>query len=374
MESVDLFLCGDVMLGRGVDQILPNAGDPRLNEPFMHDARAYVDLAEKASGEVPRPVDFGWPWGEALPVLDALEPDVRIVNLETCITRSAEFDAGKSVHYRMSPGNIESLTVARPDVCALANNHVLDFGRSGLSETLEVLSDVGVQSAGAGRDQAAAARPAVVQTGAGHRVVVFSVATTSSGVPSGWQAGRHSPGIAVARLHGSPAASFVAEVNAAKRSGGDVVVVSIHWGSNWGYDVPAEQVEFAHRLVDAGADVVHGHSSHHPRPVEVYRGKLILYGCGDFINDYEGISGYQQYRDDLRLVYLAALDVDSGALTDLRMVPMRARQMRLELATDADAEWLAATLGDVSAGHGVRIELTSLPTSAASVRVLRVRR
>jgi poly-gamma-glutamate capsule biosynthesis protein CapA/YwtB (metallophosphatase superfamily) len=72
---------------------------------------------------------------------------------------------------------------------------------------------------------------------------------------------------------------------------GDVVVASIHWGSNWGYDVPAEHVGSARRLVDGGVDIVHGHSSHHPRPIEIYRGRLILYGCGDFIDDYEGISG-----------------------------------------------------------------------------------
>ena len=88
----------------------------------------------------------------------------------------------------------------------------------------------------------------------------------------------------------------------------DVVVVSVHWGSNWGYDVPDAHVEFAHRLVDGGVDVVFGHSSHHPRPVEIYRGHPILYGCGDLINDYEGIGGHERFRDDLRLLYLVTLD------------------------------------------------------------------
>ena len=60
-------------------------------------------------------------------------------------------------------------------------------------------------------------------------------------------------------------------------------------------------------LIDGGFDVIHGHSSHHPRPVEVYRGRLVLYGCGDAINDYEGISGYGQFRGDLRLLYVASV-------------------------------------------------------------------
>ncbi len=58
-----LFFCGDVMLGRGVDQILPYPGDPELRERYASDARAYVRLAERANGPIPRPAGFRWPWG-----------------------------------------------------------------------------------------------------------------------------------------------------------------------------------------------------------------------------------------------------------------------------------------------------------------------
>src|SRR5690606_10004038 len=98
------------------------------------------------------------------------------------------------------------------------------------------------------------------------------------------------------------------------------VVVSIHWGSNWGYEVTDAQVAFAHALIDGGVDVVHGHSSHHPRPFEVYRDRLVLYGCGDFLNDYEGISGYEAYRSELTLLYLPTLAPD-GALRSMSLVP-----------------------------------------------------
>jgi len=138
---------------------------------------------------------------------------------------------------------------------------------------------------------------------------------------------------------------------------GDVLVVSIHWGPNWGYDVPADQVGFAHRLLDGGADVIHGHSSHHPRPVEVYRGKLVLYGCGDCIDDYEGITGYAEYRDDLRLLYFAAVEPGTGRLAGLRMVPMQARKMRLRRAADQDTRWLAGVLSQISRRFGTRVEL-----------------
>jgi poly-gamma-glutamate synthesis protein (capsule biosynthesis protein) len=135
-------------------------------------------------------------------------------------------------------------------------------------------------------------------------------------------------------------------------------VASIHWGSNWGYEVPTNHVSFAHRLVDAGVDVVHGHSSHHPRPVEVYHGKLILYGCGDLIDDYEGISGHDEYRDDLRLLYFASIDPDAGRLARLRMAPMQARRMRLRHATPADADHLRSILDRISHRFGAQVEHT----------------
>lgn len=348
-----LCLAGDVMTGRGVDQILPAAGDPRLWERHAVSAREYVALAETASGRIPQPVDWSWPWGDALPVLDDVAPDLRIINLETSITSSDEAQPAKAVLYRMHPGNIGCLTVARLDACTLANNHVLDFGLAGLEQTLDVLTRAGLGPVGAGRDEQHAWRP-VVHVAAGHRVLVWSIGSASSGVPRSWAAGPRAAGVAFFSEH-SDADAFCERVRRLKRPG-DIAVVSVHWGSNWGYDVPRAQVRFAHRLVDSGVDVVHGHSSHHPRPVEVYRDRLVLYGCGDLINDYEGIGGLERFRGDLRLLYLARLDA-AGALDELRMVPMQAHQMRLRRAAEADAGWLRRVLGKVSSRFGSRVDL-----------------
>ncbi|MEV5934504.1 CapA family protein [Streptomyces sp. NPDC052079] len=345
--TVTLFLCGDVMLGRGVDQILPHPGDPALREEYIRDARDYVALVERVSGQVPRPVPFSWPWGDALRVLDDAAPDVRIVNLETSVTRSDAFAPGKAVHYRMDPANVPALTVARPDVCVLANNHVLDFGRPGLGETLDVLDGAGLGDAGAGRDADAAHAPAVVPV-AGGRVLVFAVGTASSGIPPDWAATADRSGVAyLAEPSAAAAEAVVRRVRRVKGSA-DIAVMSVHWGSNWGYRVPPDHVRFAHALVDGGVDVVHGHSSHHPRPVEVYRDRPILYGCGDFIDDYEGISGYEEFRDELRLAYLPTLDARTGRMAGLRMVPLRARRMRLERAAPEERDWLRETLDRIS--------------------------
>ncbi|MFE7899398.1 CapA family protein [Streptomyces sp. NPDC057424] len=348
---VTLFLCGDVMLGRGVDQILAHPGEPALREAYVEDARSYVRLAESVHGPVPAPVDASWPWGEALGVLDEAAPDARIVNLETSVTRGGMFAPGKAIHYRMDPANLPALAVARPDVTVLANNHVLDFGPSGLLETLDVLARADLRTAGAGRDADEAYAPAAIPLPGGRRLRVFALGARSSGIPSGWAATADRPGVAYLPDLSPAAAETV--VRRLGRAGG-LTVVSVHWGSNWGYRVPREQVRFAHALIDGGADVVHGHSSHHPRPLEVYRDRLILYGCGDFVDDYEGISGYEEYRDDLRLAYFVSVEAESGRLAGLRMVPFQARRMRLEPASGEDRAWLRAVLDRISGGVGVR--------------------
>ena len=357
--SVTLFLGGDVMPGRGVDQILRHPGDPTLWESSVRDARRYVELAEAVNGPIPRPVDYVWPWGDALAVLDRFAPAVRLVNLETSVTRSADVAAGKAVNYRMSPDNVPVLTAARLDACALANNHVLDFGPAGLAETLDTLDSAGIAVTGAGRDATEAARPAVLPIGRNGdgRVVVFSFGTPSSGVPPSWAATADGAGVAVLPDLSERTAAVIGDRVTRGRQPGDIVVVSLHWGPNWGYAVTPAEVRFAHRLVDAGVDLVHGHSSHHPRPVEVYRERLVLYGCGDLVDDYEGIAGYGRYRDDLRLLYLPRLEAGTGRLLDLRMVPMQAHRMRLRPAVPLDREWLHRTLYRVSRGYGTKISL-----------------
>ena len=350
-----LCLSGDVMTGRGVDQVLPAAGDPRLWEQYAASATDYVALAEAASGPIPQPADFSWPWGDAMQVLDELAPDLRIVNLETSITSSDDFQPAKAVLYRMHPGNVSCLSAARLDACALANNHVLDFGVAGLEETLDVLTRAGLGPVGAGLDEQEAWRP-VVLTAGGHRVLLWSVGSASSGVPHSWAAGPQRAGVAVLSEDSEADADAICERVRRVKQPGDVAVVSVHWGSNWGYRVPRAQVRFAHRLIDGGVDVVHGHSSHHPRPIEVYRDRLVLYGCGDLINDYEGIGGHERFRGDLRLLYLARLDPD-GRLDELRMVPLQSRQLRLRHATEQDTRWLHRVLRKASSDFGSRIDL-----------------
>ncbi|MEU7636893.1 CapA family protein [Streptomyces sp. NPDC039016] len=366
-DPVTLALCGDVMLGRGVDQILPCPGDPELREPYVQDARIYVGLAEAANGPVPRPVDVRYPWGDALTALDAAAPAARVVNLETSVTRHGTFAPGRQIHYRMHPANLPCLAAARPDVCALANNHVLDFGREGLAETLRSLAAAGLCTAGAGADAEAARRPAVVPLPDGHRLLVLALGMPSSGIPHTWAATARHGGVHWADGPTPATAAAAAALLRTRKRTGDLALVSVHWGSNWGYSVPRAQTACAHALIDGGVDLVHGHSAHHPRPVEVYAGKLILHGCGDFIDDYEGITGYERYRDDLRPLYLAALEPGTGRLQELRIVPFQAHRMRLRYASVVDARWLGTLFDRLTRGFAPGV-LTTVPAPALTLR------
>jgi poly-gamma-glutamate synthesis protein (capsule biosynthesis protein) len=358
-STLTLFLAGDVMTGRGVDQILPCPLPPVLHEPYVDDAREYVRLAEAASGPVPRGVDPAYIWGDAFAEWQRVAPAARIVNLETAITCSNEYCGHKSIHYRMHPENIACLTVARLDVCVIANNHVLDYGGAGLVETLQTLQTAGIRTAGAGRNVGEARRAVTLGLPGGSHVFVTACVDESSGVPDEWTALTAEPGIDVLPELSDEAAAAVAARVTADKHAGDAAVVSIHWGGNWGYDVPPRHVAFAHRLVECGVDIVHGHSSHHPRPIEVYRDRLILYGCGDFIDDYEGISGYERYRDDLVLMVFPSLDIATGQLTALEMTPMRIRNIRLNWASAKDARWMCATLNRISHPFNVGVTLTT---------------
>lgn len=349
-----LFLAGDVMLGRGIDQAMACSVEPDLYETYVDDARAYVRLAERAHGAIATPLRPSDVWGAALAVLDAAAPDVRVVNLETAVTTHRDPWPSKGIHFRMHPANVAVLQAVQLDVATLANNHVLDWGRPGLADTVAALHAAGIATAGAGADAAEAWGPAVVVTGAG-RLLVVAAGFADAGVPAAWSAEAARSGVArVDDVSPAGADALAARLTAVRRSG-DRVVVSLHWGPNWGYDVPAWQSAFARRLIDAGAaDVVHGHSSHHPKGLEMHAGRLILYGVGDLVNDYEGIGGHDAYRPDLSLLLFPTL-APNGALVALDLVPMRMRRFRLQRAPLADARWLARRLDEASRASGVRV-------------------
>lgn len=343
MDQLRIFLCGDVMTGRGIDQILPHPASPELHEGWIHDARDYVRLAEKKHGPISRTVPFDYIWGDSLTELEQARLDFRFINLETSITASDRWLA-KGINYRMHPRNIPCLTAAGIHGCTLANNHVLDWGQAGLLETLETLAQAGIKTTGAGRDSDKSRTPIVAMKGQS-RLLFFSVGTKDSGIPENWSATSTRPGVNFIPDLSKDSILQVRDMIEEHRTPGDLVVLSIHWGDNWSYSIPEDQRKFAQTLLaEEIVDLIHGHSSHHVKGIEVCQEKLILYGCGDLLTDYEGIGGYLEFRGDLSLLYFVTLGIPDGKLLQLEMVPLRTENFRLVRANPEEIKWLVGVL------------------------------
>ncbi len=354
-QSLKLFLAGDLMTARGIDAVLPHPGDPRLHEPYVKDAGGYVRLAERLHGPLPRPVDYAYIWGDALAEIRRRQPQVRLVNLETAVTRRGQPEA-KGINYRMNPANFPAVSAADIDCCVLANNHVLDWGRPGLLDTLATLARSGVQVTGAGSDRRAAEAPATIPLRDGSRLLVFGLCTPDCGVPASWAATGRRSGVAwLPDLSRQTLDGLAERIHACKRPG-DRVIASIHWGGNWGFEISPEQQRFARGLIDqAGVDLVHGHSSHHIKGLELYREHLILYGCGDLLNDYEGIQDYGVYHGELGLLYFPTLAAD-GRLLTLELVPTHIRRFQLGRADTDERRWLFETLERECSHRGCHLQ------------------
>jgi poly-gamma-glutamate synthesis protein (capsule biosynthesis protein) len=350
-----LFLCGDVMLGRGIDQVLPHPCDPVLYEAYMKSAAGYVSLAERRNGPIARPVDFPYVWGDAPEILDRMDVQIRVINLETSITSDGSPWPDKGIHYRMHPDNAPVLSAARIDAAVLANNHVLDWGVSGLTETLAVLDRLRIRRTGAGATLEEARRPAVIQVPGEGRVLVFGMGSESSGIPMEWAATPASSGLLVVEDRPDFLEEMGALVAAWKRPG-DCAVASIHWGGNWGYDIPAWQSRLAHGLIDtAGFDLVHGHSSHHAKGIEFYRDRPILYGCGDLLTDYEGIGGFEEFRPHMGLMYFPEWDGVRGAFSGMKLAVMRMRRFQAVGAAEEEIDWVESVLNREGRPLGTRV-------------------
>jgi poly-gamma-glutamate synthesis protein (capsule biosynthesis protein) len=356
-EGISLFLCGDVMTGRGIDQIMPHPGSHVIHESYMRNANGYVQLAEKVNGLIPKPVSYDYIWGDALPVLKSVNPDLRVINLETSVTTNDDFWP-KGINYRMHPRNAACLSAAGIDCCILANNHVLDWGHTGLIETLDVIKAEGIKPVGAGKDRYEAEAPAIFKITGKGRLVILAYGSKTSGIPVSWAASINSPGINMLPDLSARTIDRIKKEVAAIKQPGDVVLLSLHWGGNWGYKIDTGDRQFAHRLIDeAGVDAIFGHSSHHVKGIEVYRQKLILYGCGDFLNDYEGIQGHEQYRSHLTLMFFPNFDPLSGKLLQMRMIPMQIKRFQTVYATKSDSQWLMDVLNREGRGLGTGVKL-----------------
>lgn len=359
------------MTGRGIDQILSHPCNSQIYESYVKDARDYIKLAEHAHGKIPRAVAGDYLWNDALREWQKRQPDVKIMNLETAITESNHHWAGKGINYRMHPKNIDVLRSAQVDVCALANNHILDWHVEGLKETLSTLKAARIKFAGAGENQKQAMTPAIFELSDKRRILIFSMSTKSSGIPPSWGATAGRPGVYLLEDLGRKTVKQIKNNIELYQQTGDLIIVSIHWGGNWGYEIPASHQDFAHNLIDeTDISLIHGHSSHHPIAIEVYNHKLILYACGDFINDYEGISGSEVFKSDLSIMYFLEFDPQLFRVSKMELVPLQIRKFQLHYARREDAEWLVDTLNRESSVYQTHFNLNHDRTISVEIRAV----
>lgn len=315
-QTLRLAFIGDLMLGRGVSR----------------------QLQEKPPE---------WFLGDVLPLLRSC--DAVIANLECPITdgREARRFGWKFFHFRADPAVVQILQCANVRFVCLANNHTLDFGQRGLTDTIAALDAAGIRHAGAGRNAAEAAAPVILPL-AGMKVGLMAA---TDGVPE-FAAGPERPGTHFMEFtQAQEAADWVAlSVRRLREVGADLVVLSLHWGPNlrrW----PSRRFHaFAQAAIDAGVDILHGHSAHVVQAIERRGRGVILYDTGNFIDDYWKFP----FRKTIwSFVFL--FEVEAGAIRRLQLVPVRIHHSPLGLATGATFDAISAHMKALCAEVGTEI-------------------
>ena len=271
----------------------------------------------------------------------AADADLFLLNLECCISDRGERwpDPAKPFFFRAPPAAIDLLSYLRVDCVTVANNHALDFGTEALLDTLELLDAAGIARVGAGRSEAEARAPALLERG-GLRLAIFGVADH----PRDYAAGSDSPGIAFAPLGRTIPAWLATGIDAVDA---DAVLVTPHWGPNM-VQAPIRPVRAsAAALVEAGATLVAGHSAH------VFHGVdgPILYDLGDFLDDYRVDP---VLRNDLGLLFLVTVS-ERGA-DRVEAVPLKLEYCHTRLAAGADAAWIATRFRRACAAFGNAVD------------------
>jgi poly-gamma-glutamate capsule biosynthesis protein CapA/YwtB (metallophosphatase superfamily) len=337
-------LIGDIMLGRLIDQLSPiHNNDAPEAEAISSVVQRYSHLQNYNSKS---------PWGNTLVQFHAAS--LNIINLETAVTTHSRRWPNKTFNYRMHPENIEALVAASVDFANLANNHSLDFCEEGLLETVQTLTKAGILVSGAGESEEQARAPALLSLprslgGNGrqtvHKIHVFG----GSDHPGDWSTIPTFHHISYDNATRKRLKQLLSEAD--KELGPpSLKIFSVHWGPNYSWSPSANIQSLAHFLIDeCGVDIVHGHSSHHIQGVEKYKGKLVLYGCGDFVDDYAVNS---TFRNDLGAIWqVTVAEQDRGsqnalALKRLDIFPTRIKRFQVNLLDrdDADHKWVREKL------------------------------
>jgi poly-gamma-glutamate synthesis protein (capsule biosynthesis protein) len=284
-----------------------------------------------------------YPWGDTLSVFR--DADVRVGNLECVLSDHGEpwSATPKAFHFRSDSKNAGVLKAAGLNAVTLANNHTLDFGYEALLEMLNLLGRCGIAYAGAGENDELASRATVID----RKTKKVGIIAFTDNEPE-WEATVETPGVfyVPVDLQDRRAQRLFQSVGRVREKT-DLVIVSAHWGPNWGYRPQPAHVPFAHALIDAGADIVYGHSCHVCQGIEIYRGRPILYSTGNFVDDY---AVDEIERNDESFIFV--VEIEDGRLKNLRLYPTVIENFQARLASGDRAYGAAEKMKKLSEEFG----------------------
>ncbi|HOQ07346.1 MAG TPA: CapA family protein [Clostridiales bacterium] len=300
---------GDIMLGRGVEYWIKKNGG------------GY----ESAFAKIKPVLELG---------------DIVFGNLECPLTSSGKglYKTGKIV-LKAEPESVAALTSAGFNLISLANNHIMDYYEKGLFDTMELLDRHGIVHAGGGRNIDEAREMAIIEKN-GMKIGLLAYTDMAEIVFAGdpylsFAAGPEKSGVAPRKYE------LIKEDIEKNRDKVDLLVISLHWGIEDSFRVTDEQVEFAHRLIDDGADMILGHHPHQFQGIEIYNGKPILYSMGNFLFDQNESENMESFIVDMKY--------KGTELAGLSAVPVRIlKKSYVEIQTGSDAAELLSRQADLS--------------------------
>lgn len=310
-DRIVLGLMGDVMLGRNVDAAMARNG-------------------------------YRYVWGDLLPTLCGT--DLNLANLETTLTHSNR-KVPKTFNFKAGPDKVVALTDANIKIVNLANNHVLDFGEAGFSDTLKTLDAAGIKFVGAGKDDTAAAKPLVLSL----KGISLGIVGFTDNEPT-WKAGAARPGVNYIDIDSPNDRNNALAAISRLRKETDIVIVTIHWGPNMKAFPDRLFIDFAHAMVEHGASLVHGHSAHNFQGVEVYRGKLIFYDTGDFVDDYVV---HPDLRNDHSFFFRVELKKEGPVAA--KLIPVLIADCQVNQAMNGDRRWSLHRMQNLSKRLGTTV-------------------
>lgn len=283
--------------------------------------------------------DYSYPWGNVLPLFKST--DLNLINLEAPLTQHRTQQQKKMINLKADPNKIQTLIDARIDVVNLANDHILDFWEEGMLETIELLNKSGIKHVGAGVTINQAGQPVIMTL----NDITIGILGFTDNEPY-WIA-QDKPGTNYVEVGDI---DTISRAVASIRDRVDVLILSIHWGDKMVHKPIPDFVSFAHKIIDAGVDIIHGHGAHVFQGVEIYKNKLIMYDTGDLIDDFEAVPEYSNDR-----TFFFSCELNKTGVKKLKLTPLVIKDFQVNIAANGEYESTLSHMQQLSADFGTYI-------------------